>query len=95
MVQGLVKKANANKAKQAQAKKPGSARKGARVIAPKNTTLIKQKLLQKKLSANINRNIETQMATRAGAVGKLTIMRSSMDASKKGGKGKNKVAKKK
>ncbi|KAI9594252.1 hypothetical protein BDF19DRAFT_423674 [Syncephalis fuscata] len=83
MVQGLVKKANTNRAKQAQSKKPTSSRKGARVIAPKNKVLVKQKVLQKKLSANINRNIETQMATRAGAVGKLTIMRKSMDPSKR------------
>ncbi|KAI8056698.1 hypothetical protein BDF22DRAFT_667485 [Syncephalis plumigaleata] len=83
MVQGLIKKTNASKAKQSQSKKPGSTKKGARVIAPKNSTLIKQKILKKKLSANINRNIETQMATRAGAVGKLTIMRKAMDKSKK------------
>jgi hypothetical protein len=42
------------------------------------------------LSANINKNIETQMATRAGAVGKLTIMRKAMDTSKKDSKKKGK-----
>ncbi|RKP08636.1 hypothetical protein THASP1DRAFT_29568 [Thamnocephalis sphaerospora] len=87
MAQGLVKKANANKAKQQSAKKPLGLKKGARTIAPKNTTLIKQKQLKKRLTANINRNIETQMATRAGAVGKLTIMRSAMEK-KDAGKGK-------
>lgn len=47
----------------------------ARAIAPKNQTLIQQKKLQKKLSTSINDNIERTMASRAGATGKLTIMR--------------------
>ncbi|KAF9439105.1 hypothetical protein BGZ76_011343 [Entomortierella beljakovae] len=52
----------------------------ARSYAPKNNVLIKQKSTQKKLSAQINKNIETVMATRAGATGKLTIMKGLADA---------------
>ncbi|ORX96411.1 hypothetical protein K493DRAFT_407248 [Basidiobolus meristosporus CBS 931.73] len=49
------------------------------VIPPKKQTLVKQKNVQKKLTSNINKNIETIMATRAGAVGKLTIMKGYVD----------------
>jgi hypothetical protein len=47
MVQGLVKKTNATKAKQRENKKANQPKKGARVIAPKKASLIKQKQLQK------------------------------------------------
>ncbi|CAO3677095.1 unnamed protein product [Umbelopsis vinacea] len=54
-------------------------KKGTKVIAPKQKTLVKQKQITKKLSAGINRNIERQMAVKAGAVGKLTIMKKLAD----------------
>ncbi|KAG0253938.1 hypothetical protein BGZ95_006174, partial [Linnemannia exigua] len=65
---------------QVKKKNTGLLRKGARDYAPKHNVLIKQKSTQKKLSAQINKNIETVMATRAGATGKLTIMKSLADA---------------
>ncbi|KAG0246753.1 hypothetical protein BG011_002356 [Mortierella polycephala] len=79
MAQKVIKKSNVSKdsvKKQA----TGLLRKGARSYAPKHNVLIKQKTTQKKLSAQINKNIETVMATRAGATGKLTIMKSLADA---------------
>ncbi|GES85845.1 hypothetical protein RCL_jg26728.t1 [Rhizophagus clarus] len=43
-------------------------KKGARSIAPKKQSLIKQKTIQKKLTAAINKNIEQVIASRAEAV---------------------------
>ncbi|KAI8874483.1 hypothetical protein GQ42DRAFT_103721, partial [Ramicandelaber brevisporus] len=74
MVQGGVKKSKAP-AKRADHAQP----KRGRVIAPKNTALKQKKQLEKRLTATINRDIERQMATKAGSVGKLTIMKSAMD----------------
>ncbi|KAG0044278.1 hypothetical protein BGZ83_010479 [Gryganskiella cystojenkinii] len=79
MAQKVLKKSNVTK--DSIKKQPtGLLRKGARSYAPKNNVLIKQKSTQKKLSAQINKNIETVMATRAGATGKLTIMKGLADA---------------
>ncbi|KAF9941730.1 hypothetical protein BGZ65_001738 [Modicella reniformis] len=78
MAQKTIKKSNVTK--DSVKKNTGVLRKGARTYAPKNNVLIKQKTTQKKLSAQINKNIETVMATRAGATGKLTIMKSLADA---------------
>lgn len=36
---------------------------------------MKQRALDKKLTANINKSIERQMSVKANAVGKLTIMK--------------------
>jgi hypothetical protein len=47
----------------------------ARRIAPKKASLVKQRALDKKLTANINKSIERQMSVKANAVGKLTIMK--------------------
>ncbi|CDS03695.1 hypothetical protein LRAMOSA01096 [Lichtheimia ramosa] len=47
----------------------------SRTIAPKQATLVKQRKLQKQLTAKINNNIERQMAVKANAVGKLTVMK--------------------
>ncbi|KAI9310893.1 hypothetical protein BX666DRAFT_1833855, partial [Dichotomocladium elegans] len=47
----------------------------ARTIAPKQSALVKQHKLQKQLSAKINNNIERQMAVKANAIGKLTVMK--------------------
>lgn len=54
-------------------------KRGARVIPPKNRALVKQKIVSKRLSASINKNIEHVMASRAKATGKLTIMKSAAD----------------
>ncbi|KAF9581212.1 hypothetical protein BGW38_001859 [Lunasporangiospora selenospora] len=79
MAQKAFKKSNVTK--DSIKKKPtGLLRKGARTYAPKNNVLIKQKTTAKKLSAQINKNIETVMATRAGSTGKLTIMKGIADA---------------
>ncbi|KAF9081002.1 hypothetical protein BGX29_009442 [Mortierella sp. GBA35] len=79
MAQKVIKKSNVSK-DSAKKQNTGLLRKGARSYAPKSNVLIKQKSTQKKLSAQINKNIETVMATRAGATGKLTIMKSLADA---------------
>ncbi|KAF9920574.1 hypothetical protein FBU30_009564 [Linnemannia zychae] len=79
MAQKVIKKSNVVK-DNVKKNNTGILRKGARTFAPKSNVLIKQKSTQKKLSAQINKNIETVMATRAGATGKLTIMKSLADA---------------
>ncbi|KAJ3015657.1 hypothetical protein HKX48_004446 [Thoreauomyces humboldtii] len=68
-------------AKKHQAKKPGAAsnsgpkaREG-KYIAPKARNLVTHKNLQKKLSARSIVQTERLMAARAGATGKLTIMK--------------------
>ncbi|KAI9290268.1 hypothetical protein BC943DRAFT_313622 [Umbelopsis sp. AD052] len=77
MAQGQLKKSKAPANKSV--KNLSKPKKGARVIAPKQRTLVKQKGISKKLSASINNNIERQMAVKAGAVGKLTIMKKLAD----------------
>ncbi|KAG0371375.1 hypothetical protein BC939DRAFT_449709 [Gamsiella multidivaricata] len=79
MAQKVIKKSNVTK-DTVKKQNSGLLRKGARSYAPKSNVLIKQKSTQKKLSAQINKNIETVMATRAGATGKLTIMKGLADA---------------
>ncbi|KAF8926141.1 hypothetical protein CPB97_004872 [Podila verticillata] len=79
MAQKVIKKSNVTK-DSIKKQNTGLLRKGARAYAPKSNVLIKQKTTQKKLSAQINKNIETVMATRAGATGKLTIMKGLADA---------------
>ncbi|OZJ05362.1 hypothetical protein BZG36_01537 [Bifiguratus adelaidae] len=84
MAQTPLKKrqSNAPKAK-AQTKKQAELKRGHRsltfadkVIAPKKANAVRQAQIKKKLTGQINKNIERQMATKAGAVGKLTIMKS-------------------
>ncbi|KAG0228877.1 hypothetical protein BGW42_001887 [Actinomortierella wolfii] len=58
----------------------GIVKKGGRSVAPKKSSLVKQRATQKKLTAQINKNIETVMAARAGATGKLTIMKKVAEA---------------
>ncbi|KAJ2963785.1 hypothetical protein NQZ79_g1239 [Umbelopsis isabellina] len=77
MAQGQLKKTKAPANKNV--KNLSKPKKGAKVIAPKQKVLVKQKQIVKKLSASINRNIERQMAVKAGAVGKLTIMKKLAD----------------
>ncbi|KAJ3289535.1 hypothetical protein HDU76_007518, partial [Blyttiomyces sp. JEL0837] len=48
-------------------------------IAPKKANLAKQVKLQKKLSAQTIQDTERQMAAKAGATGKLTIMKGVAD----------------
>ncbi|KAG9320350.1 hypothetical protein KVV02_002083 [Mortierella alpina] len=79
MAQKVIKKSNVTKDSHKK-QNTGLLRKGARAYAPKSNVLIKQKSTQKRLSAQINKNIETVMATRAGATGKLTIMKGLADA---------------
>ncbi|KAG0348021.1 hypothetical protein BG004_006315 [Podila humilis] len=79
MAQKVIKKSNVTK-DSIKKQNTGMLRKGGKSYAPKNNVLIKQKSTQKKLSAQINKNIETVMATRAGATGKLTIMKGLADA---------------
>ncbi|KAI8365085.1 hypothetical protein BD560DRAFT_160439 [Blakeslea trispora] len=47
----------------------------ARTVAPKKASLVKQRSMDKKLTAQINKSIERQMSVKANAVGKLTIMK--------------------
>ncbi|KAI8062326.1 uncharacterized protein B0P05DRAFT_556540 [Gilbertella persicaria] len=74
MAQGAIKKAGKPKQKGGREKK-GITKKGARVIPPKKSSLVKQQSLDKKLTAQINKSIERQMSVKANAVGKLTIMK--------------------
>ncbi|KAJ1961568.1 hypothetical protein GGI12_003181 [Dipsacomyces acuminosporus] len=56
-------------------------RKGRVVKAAKNQDLAKHNKMKKKLTANMTKSLEQAMAVKAGAVGKLTIMK---DAQNKG-----------
>ncbi|KAJ2698114.1 hypothetical protein FB645_005733 [Coemansia sp. IMI 203386] len=56
-------------------------RKGRVVKTAKNAKLVKHDKLQKKLVAGMTASLEQAMAVKAGAVGKLTIMK---DAQEKG-----------
>ncbi|RKP13617.1 hypothetical protein BJ684DRAFT_9814, partial [Piptocephalis cylindrospora] len=67
----------------------------AKHIAPKKTALVKQEKMRKRMTAQINKNVEQQMATKAGAVGKLTIMKSFALPDGKVGRGKRSSNKKK
>ncbi|RIA97292.1 hypothetical protein C1645_814179 [Glomus cerebriforme] len=73
-------------------------KKGARSIAPKKLSLIKQKTMQKKLTAAINKNIEQVIASRAEAVDggqKFSIVKLNSSKDTEGTKlGKNKNKKK-
>ncbi|KAF9969452.1 hypothetical protein BGZ73_008196 [Actinomortierella ambigua] len=79
MAQKAPKKTNVQK-NSAKKQGTGIVKKGARAVAPKKNVLVKQLATQKKLSAQINKNIETVIAARAGATGKLTIMKKVADA---------------
>ncbi|OUM60320.1 hypothetical protein PIROE2DRAFT_13937 [Piromyces sp. E2] len=70
MVQGALKQ----KSSKSKAIKKVVPKRGVR-IAPKKKTLIKQNKLKKKLTANSTQFIEKNMAAKAAAVGKLTIMK--------------------
>ncbi|KAG0166835.1 hypothetical protein DFQ28_006846 [Apophysomyces sp. BC1034] len=76
MAQGGLKKSAGPAKKKTHKKQEKKIRKGTRHIAPKQTGLVKERALQKKLTAQINKNIEKQMSVKANAVGKLTIMKS-------------------
>jgi hypothetical protein len=75
MVQGGKFKTKPSVNKKSSANTTQKLKKGARTIAPKQSSLIKSQTLKKKLSAKINRNIELDMAGKAIATGKLTIMK--------------------
>ncbi|KAI8825893.1 uncharacterized protein EV422DRAFT_514598 [Fimicolochytrium jonesii] len=80
MAQGKFKKASAGPssvlAKKHQKKElTGPKKREGKAIAPKHRALISQKTLQKKLSAKSIVQTERLMAARAGATGKLTIMK--------------------
>ncbi|KAJ2358806.1 hypothetical protein IWW50_001726 [Coemansia erecta] len=59
----------------------GTMKKGRMLKVSKKQGALKHTALQKKLSANLTANLEQSMAVKAGAVGKLTIMK---DAQNKG-----------
>ncbi|KAJ1727524.1 hypothetical protein LPJ61_004523 [Coemansia biformis] len=56
-------------------------RKGRVVKASKKHGIVRQNKLTKRLTASVTANLEQAMAVKAGAVGKLTILK---DAQKKG-----------
>ncbi|KAI9225319.1 MAG: hypothetical protein DHS80DRAFT_33824 [Piptocephalis tieghemiana] len=91
MAQGQVLK---SKKKVTPSTKKKAVTRGARHIAPKKTILVKQEKLRKKMTAQINKNVEQQMATKAGAVGKLTIMKNLVQSDSKAGRGKRSSGKK-
>ncbi|KAI9093034.1 hypothetical protein DFS34DRAFT_631369 [Phlyctochytrium arcticum] len=97
MAQGKLKKSAVKKPALANAKPKaslaalGPKKREGKFIAPKAKSLITQKNLQKKLSARSIVQTESLMAARAGATGKLTIMKSlankakaAMDKAKQG-----------
>ncbi|KAJ1914074.1 hypothetical protein IWQ60_008958 [Tieghemiomyces parasiticus] len=86
MAQGTTKIKAANAA--AKEARTNTIKKGVRQLAPKNKTLVQQRQLKKKMHANVSRNLEKMMATRASAVGKLTILSSAVQKDKKDKKGK-------
>ncbi|CAG8448355.1 423_t:CDS:2 [Funneliformis caledonium] len=68
-------------------------KKGAKSIAPKKQSLIKQQSIQKKLTAAINKNIEQVIASRAESVGggqKFNIVKLINGNDNKEGKNKSK-----
>ncbi|KAJ3051426.1 hypothetical protein HK097_007546 [Rhizophlyctis rosea] len=80
MAQGAIKNAGASALKKQQEKKSlGPKRREGKHIAPKKRALVTQKNLQKKLSAKSISQTEKLMAARAGATGKLTIMKGIAD----------------
>ncbi|KAI9031808.1 hypothetical protein CLU79DRAFT_730261 [Phycomyces nitens] len=81
MAQKALTKASSPAKKSKNAKtKPIKLRKGTRVIAPKQSILVKQRSMERKMTAKINKNIEKQMSVKANAVGKLTIMKTLAEA---------------
>ncbi|CAG8545660.1 7317_t:CDS:2 [Cetraspora pellucida] len=71
MVQGQGKFKASNTSSRKSNKKTNVLRlkKGARAIAPKRQSVIKQKAIQKKLTSAINRDIEQVIASKAESVG--------------------------
>lgn len=57
-------------------------RKGRVVKAAKNKGIVKHNKLQRKLVANVTNSLEQVMAVKAGAVGKLTIMKEAQNKGK-------------
>lgn len=79
MAQGTTKKQTTSVLARKAAQKRGTiAARGIR-IAPKTSALISQKKMQKKLSSRNITHTESLMAARAGATGKLTIMKGVAD----------------
>ncbi|OLL25657.1 UPF0390 protein [Neolecta irregularis DAH-3] len=61
-------------------KKPSNGPKpGQKYIAPKKTTLVKQKRLHTKVTKEINRRNEIALAGKAGSTGKLTVLKEVAD----------------
>ncbi|KAJ2719233.1 hypothetical protein GGI07_005342 [Coemansia sp. Benny D115] len=60
----------------------GPLRKGRVVKAAKNAKIAKHDKLQKKLVAGMTASLEQAMAVKAGAVGKLTIMKEAQNKGK-------------
>ncbi|KAI9364728.1 hypothetical protein BD770DRAFT_417828 [Pilaira anomala] len=75
MVQGSKTKKPGKPKQSGGREKKGIMKKGSRRIPPKQAALVKQRALDKRLTADINKNIERQMSVKANAVGKLTIMK--------------------
>ncbi|CAO3630091.1 unnamed protein product [Cunninghamella echinulata] len=78
MAQGFLKKV-AKPTNKKTRQKQTKMKKGARTIAPKQSVLVKQRTLEKRLTASINKNIEKQMSVKANAIGKLTIMKKTAE----------------
>ncbi|KAJ3291896.1 hypothetical protein HDU79_001928 [Rhizoclosmatium sp. JEL0117] len=77
MAQGLIKKsASATKGASQQKRDLGKTKRGGVAIAPKKAALIKNRKLNKKLTAGTITETEKQMAAKAVSTGKLRIMKS-------------------
>ncbi|KAJ1951270.1 hypothetical protein EC988_004092 [Linderina pennispora] len=90
MAQGLGKKKlvvkakkTSKPAKQHESKSAAPIRKGRVVKAPKQVALQKHAKVKKKLVANMTASLEQAMSVKAGALGKLTIMKEAQDLGKK------------
>ncbi|KAG2214328.1 hypothetical protein INT47_000884, partial [Mucor saturninus] len=75
MVQGSKERKPGKPKQKGGREKKGIMKKGSRSIPPKKLALVKQRALDKRLTGDINKNIEKQMSVKANAVGKLTIMK--------------------
>ncbi|KAJ3297205.1 hypothetical protein HK104_000722 [Borealophlyctis nickersoniae] len=98
MAQGNIKKSSSGAAKKSEASKKqrdlklsGPKKRAGKYVAPKKQALISQKSLSKKLAARSITQTEKLMAARAGATGKLTIMKPVAEQAKaEGGDAKGK-----
>ena len=92
MAQGILKRRapNPSSSKVSHSSKFGITKKGARTIAPKNKSLIKQQKMTKKLSGGLTAQTEKLLGERAGHLELLGQARKKVGTDMENGKGKPK-----